>query len=286
MIQKAMLCGALALATASSFGQALSATEAEIDVAFKTLRGSSQALFRLTGNEYFGSTTTPFTSDLFWSRPVPVTPTSQDLRIELRESRNGIPMRRVVGDGRHVWGVDFARNTYSTARYGSYDGVKPTDYEQNGLQSMNLLATGQSAWVARMTREIWGGLDAYYRPWIPLSNGRSEYTVQGGASTADPVVTTRAYISTVTKTFFIYWLTKGGVATRSLTFEMDENATTGNKDLTAIYYSDRSQVGATARLIDWKVDVFSGVLPTPGNFTYVPGAGAKSVAGPRPNGGG
>jgi hypothetical protein len=283
MIRNAIFA-TLALALASvSQAQTLSASELEVDQAFKNLRNSPKALFRMIGAEYFGSTTTPIASDLFWDRPS--LSTAQDMRIELIEARNGLQTHRIVADGRHVWWTDLLKNTYSVARYGSYTAAKPADYEQNGLQSLNVFSSSQSALISRMTREVWGGLGAQYRPWIPPSTARSEFTVSGGAAYTDPVVNTRTYTSTPTKTFHIYWNMKGGVAVRSLTFELDQDSA-GAWNLTAIYYSDRTNVGPTPRLVDWKTDVYTTSLPAMGNFTYAPPAGARAVAGPRPNGSG
>jgi hypothetical protein len=281
---KFALTFAVGLAAVSSFAQTLTPSEQEVNIAFNTLRGVDKVLFRLQGNEYFGPSTIPIATDLFWDRPVPSS--GQDMRFEMLEARNSILTSRVVGDGRHMWGIDLLRNTYSASRYGSYTAAKPADYEVNGLQSFNLLSTGQSAWIARMTREIWGGTVAQYRPWIPASSLRSEQSVQGGATFPDPVVPTRVYNSSLTKEFFVYWTKKGGVPTRSLTFELDLNAATSNYDLSAIYFTDVSTVGATSRMVDWKTTVFTGVLPSTGNFVYNPPAGARAVAGPRPNGGG
>lgn len=274
------------MVSAASFGQSLTASEVEVDQAFKTLRGENKALFRLIGAEYFGSTTTPINVDLFYDRPVGKT--MQDLRMELLEARNGAWTRRVVADGRHVWGVDLVKNTYSTARYGSYNATKPADYEQNGFQSLNVLSNGQSSWLSRLTREVWGGNDAVYRPWIPASSNRSEATVQGtGATFADPVVPTRIYASSLTKKYHVYWLSKAGTPVRSLTFELVENASGTAWNLNAIYFSDRTAVGSVAKLTDWKADLFVGTaLPAAGNFAYTPSPGARAIAGPRPNGSG
>jgi hypothetical protein len=285
MIQKALACGSFSLAYALGFSQSLTTSELEVDQALKNLRPSAQALLRLTGAEYFGSTTTPIASDFFWDRPGITS--SQNMKIELLEARNNVWTRRVVADGRHVWGVDLIKNTYSTSRYGSYTATKPTDYETNGFQSVNILASSQSAWQARLAREIWGGTDAMYRQWIPASTNRNEFTVTGGAAYADPVVLTRSYSSTSTKKFHIYWLAKAGVAQRSVTFELDQSTTTSAWNLTAVYFSDRTRVGAVDRLIDWKIDVLTTLpLPAIGNFVYTPPAGAKAIASPRPNGSG
>ena len=283
MIRKVWLIGASTLMSAMSMAQALSASEQEVDQAFKNLRSTPNALLRMMGTEYFGSTQTPFASDLFYNRPA--ISNLQDLKMELVEARNSIQERRVVADGRHVWGVDLLKNTYSTARYGSYTATKPTDYEQNAFQSLNVYAAGQSAWQARMAREVWSGTDAIYRPWIPPSSNRSEYTVEGGATSPDAVVTTRNYVSTAAKKFHTYWVTKAGTPTRSLTFELDQD-NVGNWNLTAVYFSDRATVGTVQRLIDWKLDVYTGTLPSTGIFSYIPPAGARAVAGPRPNGSG
>jgi len=284
MIRSALTVGALFLVSASGYAQALSPSELEVDAAFKRLRPEPSALLRLVGAEYFGSTTTPIQSDLFWNRPA--LSTAQDMRIELLEARNAVWTRRVVADSRHVWGVDLVKNTYSTARYGTYTGNKPNDYEANGLQSVGILASGDSSWLARMVREVWGGTDALYRPWIPASTNRAEFTVAGGATYADPVVNTRAYASSSTKKFHIYWLQKAGVPVRSVTFELDENQATATWNLTAVYFSDRVNKGAIQRLVDWKATVYTGTLPAAGNFTFTPSVGARAIAGPRPNGSG
>lgn len=272
------------LAVGFASAQALSASETDVNQAFITLRGIDKVLFRLQGNIYYGATTTPISSDLFWDRPA--ASTAQDMKLELLEAQNSIVTHRVVGDGQHLWSADLLKNTYSVARYGSYTATVPTDYFQNGLQSFNLLASGQSALLARMTREIWGGLAASYRPWIPASTNRSEATISGGATATDPVVPKRSYVSTPTTEFHVYWLTKAGIPTRSLTFELVQNPTTGGWDLGTIYFSDSSQIGATTRLVDWRTDVYTSILPSTGNFVFTPTPGARAIAGPRPNGSG
>lgn len=284
MNRKAWYVGALALAAGAAMAQSLTPSELEIDAAFKLIRPEPVALLRLIGSEYMGSTTTNLNSDLFWSRPFGST--SQDLQMELLEGRNSVWQRRIVADGRHVWGVDLVKNTYSTARYGSYTATKPADYESNALLSVGILSDGHSSWISRMAREVWGGTDALYRPWIPASSNRSEYTVQGGASIKDPVVQTRTYVSSTTKKFHIYWLQKAGTPVRSVTFELDENQVSNAWHLKAVYFSDRVKIGTVDRLTDWKTEVFSGVLPSSGNFAFVPGPGARAIAGPRPNGSG
>lgn len=283
MIRQALALGALSVFAATGAAQSLTVSEQEVDQAFKNLRSAEKALYRLIGSEKFGSSTTPFASDFFYDRPL--ASVSQDLKMELVEARNALVTRRVVADGRHVWGIDPIKNTYSTVRYGSYTAARPTDYEQNALQSMNVLASGQSAWPARMAREVWGGTGALYRSWIPASSNRSEYTVEGGASQTDPVMTTRSYVSTPIKKFHIYWITKAGTPTRSLTFELKQDSSSAWQ-LKAVYYTDVVQQGAIQRVTDWKMDIYTGVLPTPGIFTYTPAPGAKAIAGPRPNGSG
>jgi hypothetical protein len=207
--------------------------------------------------------------------------------MELVESRNLVPTHRVVADGRHVWGIDLLRNTYSTARYGSYTAARPTDYEQNGFQSLNIFSADQSVWLARLVREVWAGTGATYRPWVPASSNRSEFTLVGpGLTQNDPVVSTRIYASSDIKKFHIYWVTKAGVPTRSLTFELDQDTTSGNWNLTTIYYSDRTRIGTVNRLIDWRTTAYTGLLPSAGNFTFTPSAGARAIASPRPNGAG
>lgn len=265
--------------------QTLSAAETEVNQAFANLRGVDKVYIHLGGNEYVGATTTPVATDLFWDRPL--LSVAQDMKIEMIESRNAIQQRRIVADGQHVWGVDLLKNTYSASRYGSYTATKPTDYEVNGLQSFNLLAGSQSALLARMTREVWGGTLASYRPWIPATAVRSEMTVSGtGMRFDDPVVPTRTYVSTATTTYHVFWVTKNSVPVRSLAFELAYNDTTMNWDLAAIFYSDFSKVGASNRLVDWKADIYTGVLPSTGNFIYSPLPGSRAIAGPRPNGSG
>lgn len=279
MIRQAMITG-LALVSAGAFGQALTASEVEVNTTFATLRGSSQALLRLVGTEYTVTGNIPIQSDFFFDRPT--ASLAQDLKMELLEARNLVTTRRVVADGRHVWGVDLLKNTYSSSRYGSYTATRPADYEVNGFQSVNVLATGQSALMTRMAREIWGGTTSQYRPWIPPSSNRQEFTIQGvGGSLADPVVPTRTYTSTATKKYHLYWTTKSGTPNRSLAFELTDPGT-GIYALTAVFYSDR----IASRLIDWKTDVYTGVLPSAANFVYTPAAGTRAIAGPRPNGGG
>lgn len=287
MIRTGIAFVAVAIAVSTGYGQALTASETEVDMAFKYLRSEPKVFFRLAGNEYLGTTTTPIASNFFWDRPALTSLASQDMRMELLEGRNGIWTNRVVADGRHVWGINLLRDTYSTARYGSYSVAKPEDYEHNGLQSLNVYTTGQSSLLARMAREIWAGIDAIYRPWIPASANRGEFTVTGsGGIQPDPVVPTREYVSSDAKKFHMYWLSKAGTYTRSLVFELNHNSATDTWKLGAIYYSDVSKVGATTKLVDWKVDVYTGALPTAGNFTYTPSATARAVASPRPNGGG
>ncbi len=284
-MKRATLLAAILGFCGAANAQLLTPSEQEVNIAFATLRGMDKVLFRMQGAEYIGSITTPIQSDLFWNRPITAIP-AQDLQIELIEARNLVQTRRIVADGRHLWTVDLTKPQYSVARYGSYGAAMPTDYDSNALQSFNLSANGQSALLARMVREIWGGTTSQYRPWIPSSTNRSEFTIQGGATYADPVVPTRVYVSSLTKKYFVYWLTKSGVKTRSLTFEMDFNNTTTNFDLTAIYYSDNSAMGSTNRLTDWKMTVYTGILPASGNFAFTPAAGWRAVAGPRPNGSG
>lgn len=278
---------ALFILCAASFAsaQSLTASETEVNQAFVNLRGADKALFHLSGSEVFGATTTPIASDFFWSRPIPST--AQDMKMELVEARNGLQVHRVVADGQHVWGVDLVKNTYSASRYGSYTATAPTDYEVNGLQSVNLLTSAQSALLARMAREVWGGTTAMYRPWIPASANRSERTVSGTGDTfTDPVVTTRTYASTDTTKYHVYWVTQNGTPVRSLTWYLEYNGGTGSWDLKSIYYSDLSKRGSVSRLVDWKADIYTGVLPSSGNFVYTPAAGSRAVAGPRPNGSG
>lgn len=286
MYVKKLIPGIVCFCLASSvLAQSLTPSEQEVNIAFATLRGYDKTLFRLQGNEYFGSTTTVLQSDFFWDRPL--LSSAQDMKFELLEAQNSVLFRRVVGDGRHAWGIDLAKSQYSVARYGSYTAAKPADYESNGLQNLNVLASGQSSYLARLTREVWGGVGSQYRPWIPASSNRGEFTVQGvGATLKDPVVPTRVYSASLTKKFHVYWVTQNGVNTRSLTFELDENSGTGNWDLTAIYYSDYVKLGKIGRMTDWKTTIYTGILPSPGNFIYTPIAGSRAVAGPRPNGGG
>lgn len=279
----------IALATivatlASSMALGQTNAESEITQTFANLRGLDKVYFRLNGNEYFGKSTTPIAVDVFWSRPL--ASTAQDMKLEIVESRANLQSRRILADGKYVWGVDPIKNTYQSSIYGSYATITPTNYVQNGLQAINLMASGQSAWLSRLCLEVWAGDDSLFRPWIPASSNRSERTVEGvGDSFPDPLVSSRIYVSSDSTKYYVYWLTRSGVVTKSLTFQTEYNQDTNQWDLKKIYQTETTRIGSVDRTVDWTIDVYTGVLPSNGNFVFVPPANARPIASPRATGG-
>jgi hypothetical protein len=64
---------------------------------------------------------------------------------------------------------------------------------------------------------------------------------------------------------------------RTATFRFQRTAP-GQWDLTEIYFADRQRLGSSVRVMDWRISIYTGSLPSGTNYKFVPPSNARAVA--------
>lgn len=269
---KAAFIGIALAAGAAAFAQVLSPGETRVNTAFSSMRSEASIWLRLTGTDTIGSTTANLLSDTFWTSGFDSF--GQPFgKLECVETRNGMLEWRTVGDATTLWSYNALKNQYNATTYGTLSGgAQPTSYMQTLLQGFATHSKGTTIHIGRFLREVYAGGFALFRPWLI---GSQERILIGGMTMQDPVLgSTRTYTSTPTTAFVVFWV--GNPATRSLAFELDDDPSSTGVPIRNIFYADASQVGGSARLLEWRMAVQRNA-PSTGNFLFIPPTSSRAV---------
>lgn len=263
---------------ASAFGQ-ISENEQVIQGALAQLRAKPEIMVELVGFEKLGTRTTSLYSNAFFKwDPLQKNGIS---KAEINDFVDSQHSKRIVADGTILWSYDFGRNTYSTYKYGAFNGPLPENSRADMLNELTTSAQGPSVFVSRLLRETFAGDNAQYRTWMP----GAQISVVTTGSVKDPVNPDRVYYAGDFDNYVIYWY--GTRLKRSAAFHLTRKAQDQPWQLAEIYYSDVEPLpGSRSRWVDWGISVHTDALPASTNYVFVPPATARAIANPRSTGGG
>lgn len=257
--------------------------EDTIHSAFATFRTQPEVMIAIDGTDQLGSRTNVIYSNAFFKWD-PAQPNSF-AKTELNEYLNGARMKRIVGDGMTLWSYDFAKNTYSASRYGSYGAAQPQGFRASMLFELTNATSGPSVFLARTLREIFSGDFAQYRSWFPMAQITVVSDVAPTRSMVDPIVPSRSYTGDQLNFYVVY--TYNPRVRRSGAFHFSRSDVTKPWTLAEVFYADGTSLNAsTPRLVDWRMTFHTGMLPASTNYVFVPPTNARAIANARSRSGG
>ncbi|HVT13378.1 MAG TPA: hypothetical protein VHE55_14015 [Fimbriimonadaceae bacterium] len=263
----------LAVAAGSAYAQ-LTPDEKNIGAAFALLRQNNEIMLELNGAEQYGARTTNLYSNAYFKWD-PLNPDSF-AKSEINDFVNNVHTHRIVGDGQTLWSYDFNQNTYSAFHYGSYSGPPPEGFRTNLLQEMASASKGQTIFLARMLREVFGGVVATYTTWLPMAT--ITYVGKGTTteSMKDPVAN-RTYVASDVDAFVVY--TYPTRPQRSAAFHLTRPDQTQPWAISEIYYADLQRISAsTSRYVDWTITVHTTAFPFAATYIFKPPTTARPIA--------
>lgn len=274
--------GFLAVAGAS-FAQ--TPGEQWVKVGYQGLRAQSYIWARMSGSDTLSDpnnqrmlTVTRFITDTFWSSTFDANGLPQ-IKLDCVEYKDGVFSRRITGDGTNLWNFHPIRNEYSVTGYNSsvVNGQRPNPLKDL-LNGFNTHAQGQTAFVARLLKEVYSGGFVQYRPWLI---GAQETIVSGTDSMNDPILgAARRYQATPDRTFVVF--NTANSVFRSLAFQIDTDQNTNVRSVTNVFYADSSAVGGKSRMVEWQMTI-QPVAQNAGNYVFVPPSNAKPIVRPGGN---
>lgn len=281
---RALAVSLVALFAGSALAQ-LAPAEQGIQDAFASIRASQEVMLVLDGVDRIGTRANSLYSTAFflWD-PIVATTTHKLAKTDVNDYVNNVHTHRIAGDGMTLWSYDYGKNAYTSFRYGAYAGAQSTDFRMNLLQEATASSRGPTVFLARMLREIFAGDVAQYSSWLPMASVTVVSTTSGTASLADPIVSTRSYDSNDLNYYVVY--TYASRPRRSAAFHFVRTDLAAPWTLQEIYYADSLQLNAsTPRLVDWRISVYTGILPASTNYVFVPPASARAISNVRGQGG-
>lgn len=242
--------------------------------AFQTFGANSSVRVRLDGTETIGTSTIPVVGELYWNRSYDAN--GQPVaKMEYTEYRDGFLVQRSVGDGTTFYCYSPFKNEYWVANYGSHGPFNPARYLANLVDDATAGMKGSATYLGRLLREVY--VVNGYRAWIP--GAQEMLLTDGQPPVADPVVGSRTYAAGPNTEYGLFWF--GKPARKSLAFQFDVNGST--RDLKAIFFAEASSLQGTPRLVEWRADIYTNVVPAANNFVFIPPANARIIVGPRPS---
>ncbi|HTQ10654.1 MAG TPA: hypothetical protein VMI31_11320, partial [Fimbriimonadaceae bacterium] len=224
----------------------LTGQEQGIESAFKLLRANNEILAVLSGTDRIGSTTSTLYSNAFfdWDMANP----DSFAKAEINDYVNNAHLRRIVGDGTTLWSYDFARNSYTTFRYGAYSGAPPQGFRSNMLQELGSSARGSTVYLARLLKEVFSGDYAQYSDWFPGAGITLVSTNSKTTSMTDPIDSNRVYTADQSDYYVVY--TYKTRPSRSAAFHFTQSDSSQPWVLSDIEYAERQTFNAsTPRLL-------------------------------------
>src|SRR5579862_4619366 len=124
-VKTALTVLAAAAATVSAAQSVV--TDGQIQSAYNLIRGETEIMVDLAGTDQYGPRINHIYSKAFfqWN---PLSTSMSTAKAEIDDYLNTNPTHRITADGTTLWSYDFARNTYTSFRYGAYSGAEPPDY--------------------------------------------------------------------------------------------------------------------------------------------------------------
>jgi len=163
------------------------------------------------------------------------------------------------------------------------------------LQQLSAWTQGQSPLLARLTLETFSGENTIalngtynlYSGWFPGASASLVTTdVRAGAvpQFQDPVDKSRVYVADPLNEYIVY--TYATRLQRSAAFHLVRTDPLSPWKLSEIYYADFQQLNpATASFVDWKLSVYTGILPSSTTYDFKPPATARAIANVKGQGG-
>ncbi|MDR3689489.1 MAG: hypothetical protein P4L46_08935 [Fimbriimonas sp.] len=253
--------------------------ETTFQTVFSQLASNETLFLQLNGAVNYGSKITPIISTLAWSTSTSgAKPIAQ---LELQEFTNGVMMKRIVGDGDTLWSYDMVAHTYSATSYGGSGSTRPTDYQQDLLSDLNWATTGQTAYLAKLLRQVYSTTGTFIS-WMP---GVRSQNLPQNVPVNDPINPYQSYSPTANDWFYLY----NGSPKRSIVFEIVPQAQSSGlppiDTLQNIFFSQVDQLGASVRFTHWQVTPYPGVTFSTEIFQPFSGSqiqGWHPVVGPKP----
>jgi hypothetical protein len=269
-----------AVLTLACIVQAQQTPEQRIVTGLAKLRDEQQLYLFIEGSETINGVTNRYKTHLYWQTDAATgKPTTKFQLLQVHDNAPGGPLlvQRIVGNGETVWNYDHRAKEYSATQYGGYGAARPQNYAKDLLQSVNSSAKGQAVWATKLLREIHADSNVSYKSWMP---GVQPYELWDGP-TPDPVWNERVYMGTPAIDYVMY----DGSPRRTIVFELQDDPPSDDYRLSAIYFTERSKVGRSDRLVEWKMTPFKGIAFDEKNFapyTYNETRGWKPLVSSSP----
>lgn len=243
---------------------------------------------QLNGSISYRGKTTQLVTQLYWNSTT--TGTTQTLQADLESYSNGVLIKRVVADGDTVWSYDMLLHQYSATPYGGTPGlVRPETYQVDLLNNLNLFATGNDGYIAKLLRQIYtivtvNGLPtSNYTSWMP---GIASYQLLQGQPVTDPINPSVTYTPSAGSDFYAY----NASPKRTIVFEVAPATQVNSTSLPAnglenIYYNQVETVARNERLIQWVITPTAGFTWSTSLFAPYSGAdlkGWRTIVAPKP----
>jgi hypothetical protein len=234
----------------------------------------------IEGSESVGSVTNRYKTHLYWQTEyTDGRPTTKFQLLQIHDNAPGGPLlvQRIIGNGETVWNYDHKGREYSASQYGGYGAARPQNYTRDLLQIVNAAAKGQGTWATKMLRELHANTSVSYKTWMP---GITPYELPDGPN-HDPVWYDRVYLGTPSIDFVMY----NGAPRRTIVFQLEDDPPSDIYRLSAIYFNERSKIGNSDRLVEWKLTPYKGIAFDNKNFTpysYDETRGWKPLVGASP----
>lgn len=224
--------------------------------ALSELRAHDALTVSLVGSEEVGGNATPFA--FLFNLKREVRSGHPTWLLEARAAVNGVVTSRTVGDGVFFWHYWTRSNTYTSSVYGDPNGgAQPAGALSRLLRMTTLRSTGAGGFVARLLEEVHDPvLRTEWRPWLSMASVRLE---------GDQIVCTATTPLAATLTYTIQQTT--GVSGFPVW------------NLSQATYVGESTVSGRLRRVSWTATLTPGQVSEDANFTFVPPAGSRPVAG-------
>ncbi len=163
-----LLGGMLTVSTANA-----QVTESSILDSLQLLRKQSNLFIRITGDDITQGRSTPFTTDVYWSAEDNATVVD---KVDVEEYRYSTftqkqeLIKRTVADGEILHTYNLLTHEFSETPYSRFDGKTNLTYRRDLLLLLQSDVSGHGTNAVRLLDEIYGGLLAVHRDWLPGSD--------------------------------------------------------------------------------------------------------------------
>lgn len=295
--------GFVAVASASAQTVVVS-PENSINTAFASLNSTADFSIALTGNEWIGSTNTPFDITLVWHQTG-----SGDIRtikVSMYKRVAGVLQWEIRAQGERLLKYDYRARTYTSTTYHRVVDPKTPALRDAGYISRMLgalvkevPASGPEAYVARLIQQAMGdpvvssataGTSVFYRRWVPTRKpydlrNRTDLLLASPPSPpdtyADPLLgAMRSYLDLEDDDF--QHVVYEEPSKRTIIFKIENDSV-----LNAVYFGEYSRVRNQDRYLEWTLNLTAVVVdPSMTNYEtqfapYTDLRGWRPLASPR-----